>query len=311
MRAWKFLGAALLLSTLSTTADAMAVYTFGDSLVDAGNVFVATGGATPSPAQGYFQGRFTNGYDYTDHLQIALTGAPTAPSLPGGLNFGWGGSRAVGPAFGGFPTPGMPQQLGAYLAASGGLGDPTGIYVINFGGNDAFGLGTGDTGGLSPAAFVALATANIVDAVTTLDSIGAGTILVTGNPVGNAAGFALDGALQAALDALEPGLNAKLVRFSYYDFYTRLLSDPTAYNFPAVIDTVTPCIAVRPVIAGTIDCTGYFSFDGIHFTDQVQRAIARDVVNQLAVPEPATWGMMIIGFGAVGFALRRRPSLAA
>ncbi len=30
-----------------------------------------------------------------------------------------------------------------------------------------------------------------------------------------------------------------------------------------------------------------------------------------AVPEPATWAMMLLGFGAVGFSLRRRPMEAA
>ena len=31
-----------------------------------------------------------------------------------------------------------------------------------------------------------------------------------------------------------------------------------------------------------------------------------------AVPEPVTWGMMLLGFGVVGFAMRRRrqPALA-
>ena len=29
-----------------------------------------------------------------------------------------------------------------------------------------------------------------------------------------------------------------------------------------------------------------------------------------AVPEPATWAMMIAGFGAMGFALRRRPKVS-
>ncbi|MES2291584.1 MAG: PEPxxWA-CTERM sorting domain-containing protein [Pseudomonadota bacterium] len=28
------------------------------------------------------------------------------------------------------------------------------------------------------------------------------------------------------------------------------------------------------------------------------------------VPEPATWVMMLLGFAAVGFAMRRRPQLA-
>ena len=31
----------------------------------------------------------------------------------------------------------------------------------------------------------------------------------------------------------------------------------------------------------------------------------------VAVPEPATWGMMLLGFGAMGLAFRRRRSLAA
>ena len=60
---------------------------FGDSLVDAGNIFTATGGAIPSAANGYFNGRFTNGYDYTDLLSIELFGAPTVASLQGGTNF--------------------------------------------------------------------------------------------------------------------------------------------------------------------------------------------------------------------------------
>ena len=35
-------------------------------------------------------------------------------------------------------------------------------------------------------------------------------------------------------------------------------------------------------------------------------------INITAVPEPATWAMMLLGFGAVGFAMRRRrqPMLA-
>lgn len=35
-----------------------------------------------------------------------------------------------------------------------------------------------------------------------------------------------------------------------------------------------------------------------------------NVVNQPAVPEPSTWAMMLVGFGAVGGAMRRRKAAA-
>jgi phospholipase/lecithinase/hemolysin len=294
----------------SAPASAAGLVVFGDSLVDAGNVFVGTGGATPSAAQGYFQGRFTNGLNYVDYLQDKLVGGITAPSLIGGDNYAFGGARAVGSAFGGFPVPGLPQQLAVFQAASGGVADPDKLYVINFGGNDLFGLGTGDTGGLTPTQFTALLINNTVSAVQTLDSMGARRILVTGIPVGGAAGMAIEGLLQSSLTAIEPGLDAKLYRFSYLDFYARFNADPTAYNFPTPVNYTTPCRAAAPVVNGKINCTGYFSFDGTHFTAQVQRGIARDIVQVLGVPEPSNWAMLIAGFGLVGAVMRRQRGVA-
>ena len=63
------------------------------------------------------------------------------------------------------------------------------------------------------------------------------------------------------------------------------------------------------VVNGEIDCTGFFSFDGTHPTAAIHRVIAGRVEQILAVPEPATWAMLITGFGLVGVALRRRESL--
>ena len=37
-----------------------------------------------------------------------------------------------------------------------------------------------------------------------------------------------------------------------------------------------------------------------------QNAFEVDNLAINAVPEPATWAMMLLGFGAVGFAMRRR-----
>jgi hypothetical protein len=39
--------------------------------------------------------------------------------------------------------------------------------------------------------------------------------------------------------------------------------------------------------------------------------IRLSAVPTAAVPEPATWGMMILGFGLIGGAMRRRPTMAA
>jgi phospholipase/lecithinase/hemolysin len=287
-------------------ASATTLYVFGDSLVDAGNVAIATGGGIPDAAQGYYQGRFNNGLNYVDYLNQIFAGTNSVASLAGGTNFAWGGSRAIGNAYGGFLTPGLPQQLGGYLAATGGAADPDGLYVINFGGNDLFGIASGDTGILTPSDVVALLINNTVTAVQALSAGGAGKILVTGIPAGGAQGMAVDGLLQAALSAVEPALSAKLYRYSYLDFYTRFGSDPTAYNFPAVVEYNTPCIAAQAVVNGNINCAGYFSFDGTHFTAQVQRGIARDIIQMLAVPEPSSWAMLIAGFGLVGAVMRRQ-----
>lgn len=288
-----------------------AVYVFGDSLVDAGNILIATGGTIPDPAQGYFQGRFNEGYDFSDYLSIRFTGLPTFPSLIGGTNYAWGGARAIGPAYGGVPVPGAKGQLDAYVAASGNVGDPNGLYIINFGGNDVFGINSGDIGLLTPIDAGLLAIDNIKNIVTTLDSIGAGNILVMGIPNGDATGTALNMGLQAALDGIEPGLSANLFRFSYTDFYGRVATDPGSYGYPPVVDFTTPCRAARPVINGKINCSGYFGFDGIHFANQAHIGIGRDLVLALGVPEPASWALMIAGFGMVGGALRRRQFATA
>src|SRR6266705_841732 len=74
------------------------VFVFGDSLSDAGNVFVATGGAVPvSPP--YFQGRFSNGPTYAADLATRL-GVQATPSLLGGTNFAFGGAWTSSAALG-------------------------------------------------------------------------------------------------------------------------------------------------------------------------------------------------------------------
>lgn len=49
------------------------------------------------------------------------------------------------------------------------------------------------------------------------------------------------------------------------------------------------------------------SFAGVGAGTNVDVGID-DVLVQSAVPEPSTWAMMLVGFGAVGFSMRRRKS---
>jgi phospholipase/lecithinase/hemolysin len=304
------LGLALMLGlSTAAAADPTNVIVFGDSLVDSGNIFAATGGASPSAAQGYFQGRFQDGYNFADLLNFKLAGAPTTASLTGGDNWAYGGARGTG--VGGFPVPGLNGQLATFNLFGPRGFSPSSLVILNFGGNDVFGLESGDIGGLTPTQFASLYISNMQTAVLALDAAGAGQILVMGVPNGTPTGFALNAQLQSMLDSIEPTLEAQLFRFSYFDFYGRLLADPAAYGFPNGVNTSTPCTAVRPVVNGKIDCSGLFSFDGIHFTAQVHRGIYRDLVQVVGVPESATWAMLIAGFGLVGTAARRRRAQAA
>jgi hypothetical protein len=46
------------------------------------------------------------------------------------------------------------------------------------------------------------------------------------------------------------------------------------------------------------------------FTTSFASANATVAQVSSAVPEPTTWAMMLVGFGAVGFAMRRKPKVA-
>lgn len=50
--------------------------------------------------------------------------------------------------------------------------------------------------------------------------------------------------------------------------------------------------------------------NGVVFNNVANQAITASVNLPAAVPEPATWAMMLLGFGAIGFAMRRRPTVA-
>jgi outer membrane lipase/esterase len=319
---WKLgslFGAALLAATPALAANPnnySALYVFGDSLVDAGNINVITGGRTPNKALGYFDGRFTNGYNYVDYINYQLFGSATKASLRGGNNFAFGGARVVTDARDAIPD--INPQVASYLTRSGGTADPNALYILNAGGNDIFALGrfaAGDPTQLLPftnsADYVNAIVNQYAGAVQTLNDLGARNIVITGIPNATVQQARdIDALLQAKLNTLTLAQDTELYRYSYISFFDRLATNPGSLGLPP-LRTDRSCIQLQAQATG---CVGIFSFDGTHPTAAVQSALFRDMVRQFglsSVPEPATWGMMIAGFAMAGAAVRRRrPKLA-
>lgn len=303
---------------------------FGDSFVDAGSVNRFTGGALAPASDGFWQGRWSDGPTWVDYLGFANFGTTTKafnagvgpgqlppPFKLGATNFAVGGARASSDDG---LIPGLNTQLlfyQGYLALSGQTVDPNALYIINFGNNDVNFIQS-LAGNPMAQAFVADAyVTNMTNAALGLVAQGARNILIAGvpNPLEPEGQF-LQGLLNGSLAAQQPffsSFGANVQQFDYFAFFTALQADPTQFGLPAGLDFTTSCLAAR-VQMPTADCRNYLSFDGIHVTTGVQRAISIQVANQLgiaAVPEPQSWAMMIAGFGLVGSALRRRRSVAA
>lgn len=293
-----------------TTPRYTSLTVFGDSLVDAGNIFALTGNNYPNAGAGYFMGRFTNGYDYTDLISFELFGTPTVASLrPGGRNYAYGGAQAS-------PRSGVPdlgEQLAEYNAdREAGLAvDPNGLYVLNFGGNDIF---QAPDDPVLAEAWLRASAQNYADGIEYLSSIGVRNILFTGYPVlGDPNSFDAEDYLTEALAGVTLDGDTTLFRFSYLDFFQQIIDDPNSLGLPPQRRDITCQQAGAAAIAG--GCQGIFSFDGIHPSAPIQTALFYELERQFqitaTVPEPETWAMMIGGLGVAGGALRRRAAAAA
>jgi phospholipase/lecithinase/hemolysin len=293
---------------------------FGDSFLDAGNVEAAVGPIFTDPSLGYWEGRFSDGPTWIDLLSYAQFGHPTRASLLGGTNFAVGGARGSGDDAQPLGViPGLPSQLalfGQYLFQTGQAFDPDALYVINFGNNDVNyiqALADPMSPIFNPALIPGVQAAyvsNMVGAVVTLKNLGAKNVLLAGvpNPT-EAEGQQLQALLTAGLDAIQPTLgNTNLLRLDYFAYFQGVLANPAAFGLRPDINFFTPCLAAIAPNPNP-DCSGYLSFDGTHVTAQVQGSISVFAARQFglaAIPEPASWAMMVAGFVAAGAALRRR-----
>jgi phospholipase/lecithinase/hemolysin len=229
-----------------TTSPYDAIYVFGDSYCDVGNIYLATSGATPlSPP--YYHGRFSNGPIWVEHVASAW-GLPMTPSLAGGTDYAVGGAEvttSISEPQGTIPS--VPDQVVEYLQAHGGKADPHALYILEGGGNDILNA----TGG-SPAVLGLKIAAGLAGSELLLRQAGAKNFLIPDLlnvallPAGQAnASFAsaaslatnqsLDKLLQ--LEELLQGIN--IYRLPVFALFQSIAADATHFGFTNITQ---PCL---------------------------------------------------------------------
>lgn len=290
------------------------IVAFGDSLADSGNNALVTPQRTAVPVTDpaqiiptypYASGRYTNGPVWVEGLAASL-GLSLAPSLAGGSNYAFGGARS-GSNGGAFP-PGMSDQVGMYLQASGGFAPGGNLYVLQAGGNDARDALALASQGVDPTTILSGYAAHVASELQALAHAGARNFLVANVPdIGWApavAAFgpqasalasylaaAMNDALAGTLASLALPAGSVMYQLDLYD----LLGDLARSG---QWDASTICVTS---VACSANPTGVLFWDGIHPTTAVHEIAAQAALavlpNQL--PVPGTLGLMLVACGVL------------
>src|SRR5579863_6055638 len=257
--------AVMAMSAQASTPTYDALYVFGDSYCDVGNLYAATGNTYP-PAP-YYHGRFSDGPIWLDHVAGFLH-VPLTPALLGGTDYAFGGAWATAPQpLGTGVIPSVPEQAGLYLQQHGGKADPNALYIIEGGGNDIVDTTTG-----SPQALGYLIAQNLVASEEMLRKAGArhfvvpnlfnvGLLPVAANKVAfaSAASIAANKGLDQLLAAEEEIEGVHILRMDVFSLMSAVQTDPTHFGF---LDITDPCLTT--VLCSDPDHT--FFWDTFHPT---------------------------------------------
>ena len=271
-------------ATAAGAQDYNRLVVFGDSLSDNGNLSIVTGGAAPSPAQGFVNGRFSTGPVFVELLGFNLGRYAAGAPVTGSIDYAFGGSRTDAVAT---PGPGMRTQLQAYLGAGGVFGQRDLVSILG-GANNIFQALPAAGASASPVAAidpVARAAANDITFITNATAAaGAGTILVTNLPKlsltpqfrGTAAAPLADyavttfnGVLLTGLQttaAARPGSN--IIMMDLFKIGDTIAANPAQFG---ITNVTTACNTTTPMCSDP----GYFYTDGVHPTALGHRIIAR------------------------------------
>ena len=272
-------GAAALILVICIAAHASpqpkfdAIYVFGDSYCDVGNLFAASGGAIP--AAPYFQGRFSNGRLWVEHI-AGTYGLPMTPSSAGGTDFAFGGAQVLAavPISPTASIPSVPQQVAMYLSLHKGKADPNALYIVEGGGNDIL-----DATGGSPSHLGGEIAFHLLVSIRQLQRAGARNLFVPRLfdvgllPAAKAEGIsAFATTATAALNrGLDTGLalesfsdDTRLFRIDTFSLLQAVLADGSHFGFTDVTD---PCLntSVSPPTLCSNPSSNYF-WDFVHPT---------------------------------------------
>lgn len=293
-----------------------ALYAFGDSGTDTGNIFSATGGAEPASPP-YYDGRYSNGGNWLDTLASDLGGLQDTASLSGGTNYAYGGA-VTGPGISS-AIPTLVQQVSMFTASlDGQSADPNALYVVWGGGNDV-------RDGGNPSNSMSGAVANIGTVITQLAGDGAKDFLVMNvpnmgltpqaiglGPATQAEWSSLSQSFDSGLAETLPGLESldggiHITAVDLYDFLDNVISDPSAYGFTDVTDA---CYTGPTTGVGGTVCANpnqYLFWDKVHPSAAADALIGNYAYSQLTpVPLPAAFWLMISGLGGLAAVARRR-----
>jgi outer membrane lipase/esterase len=278
-----------------------AMYVFGDSLSDTGNVSAATAGTVPAPP--YAPGRFSNGPVWVETLSANLGLGAVAPSVLGGKNYAWGGA-VTGPSLTStFPT--LTQQAASYLATVGGVADPNALYVVWGGGNDVRAGNVTNTVTNLTAIITSLASAGATNfLVPNLPNIGLTPDAIAAGPAAVAGATFLSNLvntqLAAALPGLISGLGINVVSLDVWSFLNNTIAASPGNGYT---NTSGRCYVSGPTACANPN--DYIFWDGIHPTARAHQDLG-NLASQV-IPVPPAVILLVSAFATLG-GLRRKAA---
>lgn len=297
------------------------LYTFGDSLSDAGDnpsavmsiYKILNDSCDPShPCPPYDDGRLSNGPVASEYLAESLFPGSVTPTnfrsyAVGGATSGIGNSGDRGGSAtntGTLGLPGMRQEVDRYISDSGGNGDPDGLYLVWGGGNDYLTHN-------SPVA----AAQNIGGYVNTLAAAGARHILVPNladlghTPLARSEGeesqardytIVFNNELATQLGNVSSSFpTTDIFQFDTYSFLNNIIQNPVDHG---LTDIDSPCVSL--LIFSCDSPESHLYWDRVHPTTQAHALLADAFLS--AVPEPGVTAMFIGGLFVLGIATYRR-----